>query len=108
MRSNEPTEIAKILDTLKSTTKLGEQLEQAQIWEHWTAIAGPHLSEHGRPKSVKNGRLQIEADSAVWMHRFSYHKWDIIRRVNRIAGKELIHDVFVALLADGEAIEDDT
>jgi len=99
LRKRRVSTVGEIIETLKKTTKLGENLEQAQIWEHWPEIAGAHLSTHGRPCAVKDGQLRIAADSAVSMHRFSYRKWDIIKRVNRMTGKELIHDVFV-LLAD--------
>jgi len=99
LRKRRVSTVGEIIETLKKTTKLGENLEQAQIWEHWPEIAGAYLSAHGRPYAVKDGQLRIAADSAVSMHRFSYRKWDIIKRVNRMAGKELIHDVFV-LLAD--------
>lgn len=107
MRKRKASSIGEIIETLKKTTKLGENLEQAQIWEHWSEIAGAHLSAHGRPCTVKDGQLRIAADSAVSMHRFSYRKWDIIKRVNRMAGKELIHDVFV-LLADEEPASPDS
>lgn len=96
------TPIADILAKLKASGKLGQNLEYARIWERWDEIAGPRLSAHGQPYTVKEGQLRVRADSAVWMHRFSYDKWGIIRRINRLAGKELVHDLFVTLEPEDE------
>lgn len=63
-------------------------------------MAGPHLYEHGRPVTVKENTLYIEADSPVWMHKFAYYKWDIIKRINRLARRELISDIFIQLTPD--------
>jgi len=41
-------------------------------------------------------------DSAVWMNKFSYRKWEIIRRINRQAGIELVSDLFLKLASDEE------
>jgi len=100
MRRQSPESVGKILDNLKRTTKLGKQLEQAQIWERWPEIAGERCCTHGQPQRIKDGTLHIAADSAVWMHRFAYIKWDIIKRVNRMAGQELISDIFLELASD--------
>lgn len=96
------TPVAEILARLKQSGKLGQNLEYARIWEHWAAIAGARLSAHGQPYTVKDGQLRVRADSAVWMHRFSYEKWGIIGRINRMAGKELISDLFVTLEPEDE------
>ena len=100
MRGDKITPVSDILDQLKKNSSLGQQLEQAQIWERWPELAGPRLAAHGKPHHIRNGVLTIEAGNAVWMHRFAYHKWKIIRRVNRMAKRELIHDVFVRLADD--------
>ena len=91
-----------ILAGLKKATGLGKQLKQAQIWEQWARLAGEHLSKHGRPQRIRDKTLFVEADSPVWMHKYSYRKWDIIKRVNRLAGGELISDIFIVLPEDDE------
>jgi predicted nucleic acid-binding Zn ribbon protein len=99
-RKKDPTSIQDVLAQLRRETELGRQLEQAQIWSRWPEIAGPRLLEHGRPYGIRDEVLYIEADSPVWMHRFAYRKWTLIRRINRIAGHELVSDIFL-VLADG-------
>lgn len=100
MRKNDPIAVGKILDELKRTTALGLQLDQARIWERWNELAGAHLSAHGQPKTIRDNVLYVEADSPVWMHRYALRKWDILKRINRLAGKELVSDLFVVLRED--------
>ena len=100
MKRSEPSPISDVLQTLKKSSKLGLQLEQAQIWERWPELAGPKLAVRGNPVTIKDATLFIQAESAAWVHRFSIHKWDILKRVNQMAGKELITDVYVSLQPD--------
>ena len=39
-------------------------------------------------------------DSTVWMHKISYVKWDLLRRINRMAKKELVSDIYFMLDSD--------
>ncbi len=100
MKRNEPTGIGDILDGLKKTTGLGAQLERAAIWERWPEVVGKRLSGHGRPRTVKDKTLVIEADSPVWVHRYAFRKWHIIGQINRFAGREIISDAFICLADD--------
>ena len=97
-----PTGIGDVLQHLEKTTKLGVQLEQARIWEQWETIVGPKLSKHGHPRSIKDGRLVVDVDTAISMHRFVYRRFAILRRINALARRELVSDVFFQLAPDDE------
>jgi predicted nucleic acid-binding Zn ribbon protein len=92
--------IGEIIAHLRRTTGLGAQLEIARIWEWWDEAVGPHIAPHARPYSVRGGILRVHADSAVWMHKCSYKKWDIIRHINKQARKPIITDLFLTLNPD--------
>ncbi len=98
MDKNKPVSVGDILKKLITTTPLGKVMEQARVWEHWPEIAGESLAPHGRPAGVKERQLRVEVEDSVWMSRFSYQKWDIIRRINRLAGHELVSDIFFTLM----------
>jgi len=104
LKKNKPIAVGDILESLKKTTALGKHLEYAQIWEHWEEIAGKQLARHTRPHDVRDGQLRIAAESSVWMNKITYKKWTIIKRVNQLAKKELINDLFVLLLDDNDSL----
>ena len=98
--------VGDILAKMKKTTELGKHLEHAEIWEHWPEIVGETVAKHARPRGIKDRELRIEADSAVWMHKINYRKWQILKKINRMAQKELVSDIYIVLLADGESLDD--
>lgn len=102
MKRSKPEGVGDILAKLKKSTELGKHLEHAEIWEHWPEIVGEVTAQHTRPQGIKDFQLRIEADSAVWMHKANYRKWQILKKINKIAGKELVSDMYIVLLADGE------
>jgi predicted nucleic acid-binding Zn ribbon protein len=99
---DDPKGIGEILEQLKRSTTLGEQLEFAEIWRRWPEVAGDPLFAHGQPRGVRDGRLYVEVESPVWMHKYAYARWDILARINAMAGRELVSDLFV-VLQDEEA-----
>jgi predicted nucleic acid-binding Zn ribbon protein len=99
-KKSDPANIADIRAAMQQESALGEQLEQARIWENWPELAGSALAGRGMPVSVRDGTLTIEAESPVWMHKFAYHKWAILKRINRMAGRELVSDLFIRLAGE--------
>ena len=104
MKKNEPTGVGDILAKLKKSTKLGDQLEKARIWELWPELVGKLMAPHGKPRAIRDNTLIIEAESPVWMHKYAYKKWDILKKINLVARRELISDVFVVL--EGDSVEE--
>lgn len=97
MSEGDPTPIGDVLKYLIRDGGLGEQLEQARIWEHWPRLAGEPLWMHGRPVAFRDGTLIVAAESAVWMHQFTYFRRRLIGRINKMAKKRLVEDIFVRL-----------
>ena len=97
MTSNDPQNIAQILEALRATTKLGAHLDHAHIWEHWDDIAGPEFAPRSHPIKVRKGVLTVAVLSPVWMHKLSYDKQAMIERINRLLSKEPIEDIYLTL-----------
>ncbi|MBN2311303.1 MAG: DUF721 domain-containing protein [Candidatus Hydrogenedentes bacterium] len=100
MNTNGPEAIGDILRRLVQGAGLGDNLDQAKIWEYWPELAGPRLCGHGEPKTIKDGTLHVTTDNSVSMHEFALRKWDIIGRINARAGRELVSDIFLTLRDD--------
>ncbi len=103
MDRNDPESLKSILGGMIKGSPPGKTLEQARIWEHWPHVAGQELCGHGEPVAVKKGVLRVSVENAAWMQSFAYAKWEIIRRINRLAGRELVSDLFLILREDHEA-----
>jgi predicted nucleic acid-binding Zn ribbon protein len=102
LKRNETRSIGEILESLKREDQFRKQFDLALIWERWEEIAGKRLAPHGQPRGVRDGKLYVEAASAVWMHRFGLHKQTILHRIEAIAGPQLVTEVFLVLRDDDE------
>ena len=100
MNGRDPERIGDVLAKMTEGSKLGQHLEHAVIWSDWEHIIGKALVDQTRPIGIKDGQLRVEADNSVLMHKLSYRKWDMIGRINRLAKKELVHDIFFVLAED--------
>jgi len=100
LKKNKPTAISDILAQITQKGQLGKALEHAQIWDRWPELAGDRLAPHGHPVSIKNGRLTVAVQSPVWLHKFTFVKWRLIKKINRLLGQEVVSDIFVSLARD--------
>ena len=101
MGKKEPAPIADILSTLKGTEEYGKHFEVGKIWRHWGEVVGERLLPHGRPLGVREETLYVEVSSAVWMHRYSYYKWEILARMSRIVRGLRVSEIFFVLADEG-------
>lgn len=102
MKKNKPQSVQEILSELKKKSEIGLQLEYAQIWDEWESLVGVHLARHSHPMTVKEGVLYVHAERSPWMHKLAYEKWNILKRINKLANKELVSDLYIQLEPDSD------
>ena len=93
MNKDTPENIKHILEGLKVTSELGRTLDEARIWEHWESIVPSPFNAHTYPLRVKKQVLFIEAENAVWMHKTSYLKQQILDKIRSTIPPETIEDL---------------
>jgi len=103
MNENKPEGIGDIIEAMKTSGTLGKNLQEARIWERWPEIVGPKLMPYGQPLGVRDETLFIQVESAVWMHKFSYQKPQIIQQVNKLVGENLVTDIFLTLNSEEDS-----
>lgn len=103
MNENKPEGIGDIIETMKTSGTLGKNLQEARIWERWPEIVGPKLMPYGQPLGVRDETLFIQVESAVWMHKFSYQKTQIIQQANKLVGEKLVSEIFLTLDSDHDS-----
>lgn len=92
-----PNDIGHILKVLKATTELGKNLEQAKIWENWSSIIPAPYHARSFPFRVKDRILYIEVESAVFTHKMSYLKGQILENIQRVISPEIVEDIRLQL-----------
>ncbi len=52
----------------------------------WAEMVGPQVASATEVDKVKDGTLYVSTRSAVWSHELTFHKADILQRLNRRIG----------------------
>jgi predicted nucleic acid-binding Zn ribbon protein len=61
--------------------------------EDWPRIVGGRIARHTRCVGFSDGTLRVEVESSSWMHELGYLERDLVRKVNRHLGAELVREV---------------
>ena len=101
---DEPEPIRSILNRMIRTTELGMMLEKARIWGQWARIAGEALAKCTAPAALEDGLLVVHVADTSWMDLCMYEKWEMVRRINREAGRLVVSDIRFELAPDGSEL----
>lgn len=89
----DPIRIGGTLSSLARAWGMESPAETARIFSAWDQIVGPEVAARCRPSSLKGGVLKVRTESAVWASEFRYLSADVIRRINKELGKEIVREV---------------
>jgi len=93
----EPTLLGDVLRAVLARLPIADELANYPIWSEWTALVGPVIAQHARPKRLRRGVLIVDVDSAEWMHELHYLKRDLRDRLNERLGTRVVRDLFLVL-----------
>lgn len=87
--------IEALLTGLLQKKGLSPQLQRYKAWLCWDEVVGPQIARHARPLRLRDTRLEIRVDQAVWMQQLQLLKPMIISKLNQHLGNETITDLFL-------------
>lgn len=71
----------------------GSDRKMLGIWKVWEAVAGEVIAAHARPEAFKDGLLIVKVAESAWAQQLQFQKKDLIRKVNKALGSELVKDI---------------
>ena len=63
-----------------------------QIWNH---VVGEKISQVTEPKSLSNGKMLVKVKNDAWRNELIFYKSDIIKRLNRELGSNMVCDIIL-------------
>lgn len=78
--------------TLQELGVQGKILEQQAVAK-WPQSVGPQIAASTRADAVRDGVLFVCCKSSMWSSELTLHKPDIIEKLNRAVGKDIIKDI---------------
>ena len=95
MRGKNNQRISDIIKKLTAKSDIKDKLEKLDILDYWHDTIGQNLTKYIINEYVKNDVLFVKLKSSVVRNELTYNKSKIIEKVNSIAGKKVIKDIFL-------------
>lgn len=90
MRRIEPQSIGDILREAIEASQVAEHLDEMRAAEQWPLIVGDEIAGMCMRPFVKAGQMTVRVPDASLRHELMMHKSNLLRDLNRFAGKEVI------------------
>ncbi len=93
-----PRALGNVLSDLLQQYGLTQRLKEFQIVEYWPEVVGEQIAKITQAREVKDGRLYVEVSSldnasSAWRNELYFLKADIIAKLNKKIGQNIIHDI---------------
>jgi predicted nucleic acid-binding Zn ribbon protein len=92
-RKSDAVHIGDILQRLLKTGQSDGNFDLTQIWHVWDRAVGPLIAENAHPAGFKGNILLVYANSSAWVQQLRFLKQDVIEKLNRELGKDLVSDI---------------
>ncbi len=94
---NRPEKISDIIPHIKQSEILRLGVELLPVWKQWKQLVGEEFADLAEPSGFRRGTLHIKVKNNSVMHRLTFEKDQILKRIKGILQKDLIEDLFFEL-----------
>lgn len=92
-KMGKPAPLEAILTKALRHSNIDVDLELNILWNQWTALVGPTISQNATPAVIKEGMLIVNVSNAPWMQQLQFLKTEIMDKLNNAVGSETIKDI---------------
>ena len=85
--------VSGVLSRVLRRLGLEHELQGWQAVEEWPRLVGPRVARHTRALAFHGGTLRVEVEGSAWMQELGFLKRDLMARINRHLGAELVREV---------------
>lgn len=87
------TPLGEILETLTARASFSAKLAEKLAILLWPRVADERISAHTQAMFVKGGILWVSPSSSSWATELSFHKKELIKKINQKLKKPVIKDI---------------
>ena len=86
--SGPPERVGKLVPAVLRDLGLDESARALRIQEGWEGALGAELARHCRPFALRNGSLEVHADSSAWCQTLRLRAPELLDRLARALGPD--------------------
>jgi predicted nucleic acid-binding Zn ribbon protein len=91
--NKDPIHIGNILETVIKKYQGQNDTGMTRIWDLWESSIEGQIAENAHPSAFKGQLLLVNVSSSVWVQQLQFLKADIIDKLNKAAGKEMVNEI---------------
>ena len=93
MRASTPKQISGVLDSVIQNLGIGQRLKKAEAVDKWSDVVGEQIGKVTKPLRVEGETLIVHVTSAVWRNELIFLKRELIAKVNKAVGQNIIKEI---------------
>lgn len=105
-RGGKLTQLGGMVNNSLDQMGLSHKILEYKAVSKWKEVVGPQIAASTIVDKVRDGILFVCCKSSVWSNEMSFHKLDIIKRLNNEVGKDVIKDIMFSTKGYRKAIEE--
>jgi hypothetical protein len=97
MASKKIDKLSVTLGRMLKARGLESRLSEYRVLGQWEKAVGAVIARHARPQSVRGRKLTLVVDSPAWMQQLSLLKPELVEKMNKNLGRDMIREVTLKL-----------
>lgn len=93
MKRTYPRQIGEIINDALDRAGLTEKLDDRRICALWPEVVGQSINRYTIKRFVDHGVMHVYLSSAALKNELSFNRAALVRALNDVVGKEVIHDI---------------
>jgi len=87
--------LGEVLQELLHQYGLVQRVKEFEAMNLWPEVVGEQVAKVSAARDVRDGCLYVEVTNSVWRNELYYMKPELIAKINRKIGQNLIHDILL-------------
>jgi predicted nucleic acid-binding Zn ribbon protein len=96
-RAGPPERVGALVPSVLRDLGLDESVRALRIQESWERAVGAEVASHARPATLRNGVLEVQADSSVWCQTLRLRAPELLGELTRALGADAPHALWFRL-----------
>jgi predicted nucleic acid-binding Zn ribbon protein len=85
--------LSNVLEGLARRLGLESKLLESRLRRNWVSIVGEPIASNTWPDQIRYKKLYLLVHNSVWLHQLTFLKPTLLRKLNTVAGGELITEI---------------
>lgn len=93
MKTSNPKALGSVLNAVITELGIGQRVKQLKVLDIWPEVVGKQIAGVTSPERINAGKLVVRVSKAPWRNELLFLKKEIIAKLNKTVGEEIVKDI---------------